>query len=193
MKSILRLAPALLSLSLVALAGTASAQINKAPASPRGKLTQQVGLTQVTVDYGRPGVKGRTIFGELEPFGQVWRTGANGCTTITFDSNVQVGGQDVPKGTYSLYTIPGKESWTFILNKNTTLWGASGYDPAEDQMRFETKVQPLSDLRETLTIDFAGFHSNGADWSLHGRRPRFRCRSSSTAMRWCSKRLTRRS
>lgn len=152
--------------ALLAFAGTAQAQINKPAASPRAQLTQQVGLTTVNVDYSRPGVKGRKIFGELEAYGAVWRTGANACTTIEFANNAMVAGQEVPAGKYSMFTIPEKDKWTFILNKNVTLWGAAGYDPKEDLMRVEVPVQVQSKLRETLTIDFENFHTNGADLTV---------------------------
>ncbi len=153
-------------LSLLALGGTAQAQINKAPASPLAKLTQVVGMSQVNLEYSRPGVKGRKIFGGLETFGNVWRTGANASTKITFDRNVVVEGNEVPKGTYAIYTIPEKENWTFILSKQTELWGASGYDPAKDLMRVQIPVYPQEHLTETFTIDFSKFHSNGADLTL---------------------------
>ena len=138
-------------------------QITKAPLSPRVQTQQQVGLANVSLDYSRPGVKGRTIFGELEPYGMVWRTGANSSTKITFDRDVKVADVDVPAGTYGLYTVPEKKTWTFILNKNSKLWGAGGYDPAMDQLRVQVDATKLTDLRETLRIDFEGFHAHGAD------------------------------
>ena len=105
------------------------AQINKAPASPTAKVSQQVGLAQVDVVYSRPGVKGRKIFGGLETLGKVWRTGANASTKITFGSNVQIEGHDVPKGTYAIYTIPQKENWTFILSKQNRPLGLQRLRP----------------------------------------------------------------
>lgn len=156
--------PALAGGALLALSAPASAQINKPAPSPAASLTQAVGLTTVHVKYSRPGVKGRKIFGGLEKWGQVWRTGANACTTIQFESNAMMAGQEVPKGTYSVFTIPNENGkWTFILNKNIELWGAGGYDPAQDLFRTEVEVQKLPMLVETMTIDFEKFHSNGAD------------------------------
>lgn len=153
---------ALQALTLVALATSASAQIQKAPLSPLSRTSTQVGLAQVSLEYSRPGVKGRKIFGELEPYGRVWRTGANASTKITFDRDVQFGGEAVPAGTYGLYTIPEKKAWTVILSKNSKLWGAGGYDPAQDQVRVEVKPSKLKEVQETLLVDFDGFHANGA-------------------------------
>ncbi|MEZ6020217.1 MAG: DUF2911 domain-containing protein [Planctomycetota bacterium] len=157
--------------AMFAAATAAQAQINKPAPSPHATLTQAVGLTQVTLDYSRPGVKGRAIFGELVPYGEVWRTGANGCTTIEFANNAMVAGNEVPAGKYSLFTIPNKGNWTFILNKDTSLWGAGGYDPAKDLMRADVPVTRLGNLQETMTIDFEGFHNNGANltvaWENH--------------------------
>ena len=161
----------LLLASLVA-AGTASAQIRKPSLSPRSVVQQDVGLARATVDYGRPGVKGRKIFGSLEPHGKVWRTGANQSTKLTFDRAVEFGGEALPAGTYGLYTIPDQSSWTVILSKNSTRWGAGGYDPAEDQLRIQVEPKTLRDLRETLTIEFESFHMNGATLVIAWERTR---------------------
>jgi len=151
------------SLALVALTLPTLGQINKPPASPRARLRQQVGLANVELDYGRPGGKGREIFGSLEPYGRVWRTGANASTKITFDRTVQFAGESVPPGTYALYTIPDEQRWTVILSKNTQLWGAGGYDPAQDLLRINVPVLLFTEQQETLCIDFERFHANGAD------------------------------
>ncbi|MEO0661802.1 MAG: DUF2911 domain-containing protein, partial [Planctomycetota bacterium] len=159
----MRTAALLLSLFAPILAADATAQIQKPPLSPRTVVEQEVGLGKVELEYSRPGVKGRKIFGELEPYGVVWRTGANSSTKITFSDPVNFGGQDVPAGRYALYSIPGEKTWTVILSKNADLWGAGGYDPKEDQVRIEVEPQALPALHETLTIDFEGFHSAGAN------------------------------
>lgn len=148
---------------LLLFAALPQAQITKAPASPRARLTQQVGLTEISLDYGRPGVKGRQIFGGLEPYGRVWRTGANASTKIRFEDPVQFAGRDVPAGTYGLYTIPQAKTWTVILSRDADLWGAGGYDPVNDQLRVEVPVQALPAVQESLKLDFDGFHANGAD------------------------------
>jgi len=112
----------ILALLFVTTIGTAQ-QIQMPQASPSSKIIQKVGLTDVTVDFSRPSTKGRKIFGELVPYGQVWRTGANGATILTFSTEVIIGGTKVPAGAYALYSIPGKSAWTIILSKNTKLWG----------------------------------------------------------------------
>lgn len=154
---------AILTLVLFLGPATVDAQIDKAPASPRARLTQQVGLTEVSLDYGRPGVKGRRIFGGLEPYGRVWRTGANASTKIGFGDDVTFGGHAVPKGTYALYTIPGEAEWTVLLHGKTDLWGAGGYDEANDVARVRVPVVERADLQETLLIDLEGFHQDGAE------------------------------
>ena len=141
----------------------AEAQIGRPVASPRTQITQQLSMIEAKIDYGRPGVKGRKIFGELEPFGKVWRTGANASTKISFSGDVKIGDETLPAGTYALYTIPNKKSWTIIFSKNTKLWGAGGYNPSEDQLRVEARVQNLKSAAESLCIDFERFHPNGAD------------------------------
>lgn len=153
-------------LALIAAAAPAAAQIETPPLSPRAVVEQQVGLTKVTLDYSRPGVKGRKIFGELEPWGAVWRTGANASTKVTFEEAVTFGGESVPAGKYGLYSIPGEDSWTVILSKQTELWGAGGYDPKEDQVRVEVTPITLPSVHETFTIDLQSFEATGADFVI---------------------------
>lgn len=141
-------------------------QIQMPQASPSAKIIQKVGLTDVTVDYSRPSTKGRKIFGELVPYGQVWRTGANAATVLTFSTDVTVGGQSIPAGSYALYAIPGKNDWTIILSKNTQLWGSIGYNPAEDQARFEVEASKTSKKYETFEIAFNNFTDNSAVVSM---------------------------
>lgn len=121
---------------------TAMAQVQQLWDSPAASVSQNLGLTRVEVTYHRPAVKGRTIWGDLVPFGQVWRAGANDATTIFFGSDVKVAGNPVPKGTYALFLQPGKERWTVILNKDSAQWGAYFYKADRDQLRFE--VTPRS-------------------------------------------------
>jgi hypothetical protein len=141
-------------------------QIQMPQASPSSKITQQVGLSTVTVDYSRPSTKGRKIFGELVPYGEVWRTGANGATVLTFSTEVVISGKTIPAGSYGLYSIPGKYEWTIILSKNTKLWGAIGYNQAEDQVRFTVEPSKTSKKYETFEISFNNLTDNGADMSL---------------------------
>lgn len=119
--------------------------------SPAASVSQTVGLTHFTVTYSRPGVKGRTIFGDLVPYGKLWRTGANKCTVIEFDTDVMVEGNKVPAGKYSLFTIPEKDKWEIILNKNTELWGTGDYKQEEDIVRFFVKPE------KTIITESMGF------------------------------------
>lgn len=128
------------------------AKIDFPAASPAGKFEQRVGFTDIAVVYNRPSVKGRKIFGELEPYGSVWRTGANNATTISFSTDVKFGGSDVPAGTYALFTIPQKDEWTVILNKTPQQWGSYKYDEKQDQARVKVKPIALNDVVETLEI-----------------------------------------
>lgn len=141
-------------------------QIQMPQASPSAKIIQKVGLTDVSVDFSRPSTKGRKIFGELVPYGEVWRTGANGATVLTFSTDVTVGGQNVPSGSYALYSIPGKSEWTIILSKNTKLWGAIGYQQSDDQVRFVVPASKTSKKYETFDIAFNNFTDNSAVVSM---------------------------
>jgi len=116
-----------------------SPQFKVPRSSPKSVLTQTVGFTDVTITYSRPSARGRQIFGGLVPYGQVWRTGANEATTISFSDNVTINGQALPKGTYSLHTIPGKDQWTIIFNKVANQWGSFNYEQAQDALRVTAK------------------------------------------------------
>lgn len=155
----------LLAFLLVSFVGFAQ-QIQMPQASPSAKISQQVGLSVVTVDYSRPSTKGRKIFGELVPYGQIWRTGANSPTVLTFTGEATISGQKVPAGSYALYAIPGKSEWTMILSKNTKLWGAMGYNQAEDLMRFTVPASKTSKKYESFEISFNSLTDNSAVVSL---------------------------
>lgn len=120
---------------LVLLALPAFAQVKYPQASQHAVVTQTVGHVDVTIDYHRPGVKGRKIWGGVVPYGQVWRSGANEATTIAFSDDVTIDGKPLPKGTYSLHTIPGQAQWTVIFNKVAKQWGSFSYKEAEDALR----------------------------------------------------------
>ena len=154
--------------ALVASFQLSYAQIEMPQASPRATLQTKVGLTDVTVDYSRPGLKGRDkkIFGELIPYGEVWRTGANESSKITFKDPVKIGGKELAAGTYALYTIPGKNEWTIIFSKKTELWGDDGYQQSDDALRVNVKPQTIPYPKETFTIDFAEYKPNGANLTL---------------------------
>ncbi|PQJ81333.1 DUF2911 domain-containing protein [Polaribacter glomeratus] len=144
----------LLSLFVVAIAFSTNAQ-KKAPASPSQKIEQVVGFTTISVDYSRPGVKDRTIFGDLVPFDKVWRTGANASTKITFSKDVMVGDAKLAAGTYALYTVPNEESWDVIFYTDTTNWGTpKEWDEAKVAVKVAAEVMPVPDTIETFTILF---------------------------------------
>lgn len=128
------------------------AQIKTPAASPAATVSQKVGLTQVTVDYSRPSVKGRKIFGNLVPYGQVWRTGANRVANIKFDSEVMVNGEKIAAGNYALLTIPTATSWTIIFNSDDKQWGAYAYDEKKDVKRITVKSTKTATLTENFTI-----------------------------------------
>ena len=158
-----KLGGALLAISF---ALNSNAQLETPQPSPTSTLKQKVGLTDVTIEYSRPGVKGRTIFGDLIPYGEIWRTGANASTKLTVSDDVKIGGQEVPAGTYALYTIPNETEWTIIIHKNTTHWGVGGYDKAEDLARLTVTPSKLANTVESLTIDFGTFTEAGAKMNL---------------------------
>ncbi|MEC5394408.1 DUF2911 domain-containing protein [Bergeyella sp. RCAD1439] len=122
-------------------------------ASPRVKTEQQFSISKIIVDYGRPGVKGRTVFGGLVPYGKVWRAGANASTKITFGQAVDFGGQEVSAGTYGLFIIPEEKEWTLVLNKDFQQWGAYAYDEKQDVVRVKVPVRRLDALQEWFTIE----------------------------------------
>ncbi len=104
-------------------------------ASKNGKTECEIDGVGIVVEYGRPNVKGRDVWGALVPYGKVWRTGADEATTITFSADAMVEGQSLAAGTYALFTIPGEEEWTVIFNKVPAQWGAFRYDESEDALR----------------------------------------------------------
>jgi hypothetical protein len=141
-----------ITLAAFLIATTAVAQVRTPRPSPQASLTQAVGLTDVTIKYARPGVKGRTIWGDLVPYGKVWRTGANEATTITFSEDVTVDGKKLPKGTYSLHTTPGQNEWTIHFNSVADQWGSYSYDAAKDVVTVQAKPEK-ADFREWLTFE----------------------------------------
>ncbi len=134
----------------------AMAQSIKTPApSPTQTIKQDFALSSIEVVYSRPSAKGRTIFGDLVPYGKMWRTGANGATKITFGEDVKVGGVAVKAGSYALYTVPGNDEWEIIINKGVTNGGLAGYKAEEDVARFKVQAQTLPFNVETFTIMLA--------------------------------------
>ena len=142
------------------------AQIKTPQASPTATITQKVGISNISVEYSRPGVKEREIFGELVPYGKIWRTGANKATKITFEEDVIFGGQRVKKGSYSLFTIPNGKAWKVLLNSETELWGAGDYDEGKEVYNQTIELRESSGFVESFTIDFGTFKDFSAVMSL---------------------------
>lgn len=130
--------------------------------SPVSTVKQRVGLTDFELTYARPGMKGREVFGAFIPYGEVWRTGANNATKLTFNQPVKFNGTEVAPGTYELFTIPGADEWTFIVHKNMSQWGAYKYDAKNDVARVTVKPVKLPNAVETLSIGFADLRDQTA-------------------------------
>lgn len=138
-------------------------------ASQRAVVTQRIGLTDVTLVYHRPVAGGRKIFGDIVPYGQVWRAGANDNTTIEFTTDVKVEGQPLPKGVYGLHMIPGEDEWTIMFSRNSTSWGSFYYDQKEDALR--VKVKPAaSEAHDVLGYDFEDLKPDSAAVTMRWER-----------------------
>lgn len=155
-------------LLLVALGmyNTLSAQVKLPAPSSTQTISQEFGLGKITLTYARPNVKGRKIFGGMEPMDKVWRTGANAATIITFTEAVKIEGQDLPAGEYGLFFIPNANEWTIIFNKNAKQWGAYTYDQKDDVLRVKVKTKQLKDKVETLTLQFANVSESKAQLQM---------------------------
>lgn len=129
-------------------------------------IIQDLGLGQVTITYSRPNLKGRKMLGGMEPYGTVWRTGANAATIIKFTDDVTIDGNKVAAGEYGLFTIPTAGEWTIILNKTAHQWGAYTYKQSDDLLRFKVKPVQLPQPMETFTIQFANVDQNTAELHL---------------------------
>ena len=129
--------------------------------SQHAQVTQRIGVTDITINYHRPLANGRTIWGKVVPYGQVWRAGANENTTITFSDPVTIEGQALDKGTYGLHMIPGETQWTVIFSKNSTSWGSFTYKQDEDALRVNVKPQ-TAELHDALAYDFDDLKSDSA-------------------------------
>ncbi|HEX2188319.1 MAG TPA: DUF2911 domain-containing protein [Longimicrobiaceae bacterium] len=158
------LSRALPALALLALPLAAEAQQQR-PSSPRDTAQMRLGGATVLVDYGRPYARGRKIMGGLVPYGQVWRTGANAATTLVTSADLRIGGVDVPKGTYTLYTVPGERQWQLVVNRQTGQWGTE-YDPARDLARIPMRVSALPAPVEQFTISLDPGRSGRGELAL---------------------------
>ena len=144
-----------------------NAQTLKTPAaSPTQTVKQDFALSSIELSYSRPGMKGRKIFGDLVPFGAVWRTGANSATTITFGDDVTIGGTKVPAGKYGLLTIPDKDNWTIIISKQTDVTSPAAYKQDQDVVRVNVKPMAMKDKMETFTMQFAEVKPTTCDLNL---------------------------
>lgn len=145
---------------------SAQAQIKMPPPSPTFELKGTVGLADVKVVYSRPSARGREVAGNLIPYNEVWRTGANASTKISFSQDVKLNGNSVPAGEYALYTQFTEETATIILSKNLSWWGAMGYDAQDDLLRFDVPVKHPSSHYETFTVSFSDFTMNSANLNM---------------------------
>ena len=145
---------------------TADAQLNTPPPSPPQTIKQDFGVSSIELSYSRPGVKGRKVFGDLVPFGKVWRTGANNATTLAFEEDVTIAGIKVPAGKYGLLSIPDKDKWILIISKQTDVTNPSDYKQDQDVVRVSADAIKLKDPVETFTIQFANVKSATCDLQL---------------------------
>lgn len=144
-------------------AAPATAQLQLPRVSPAATVKQTLGLTDVTVSYSRPGVKGRAIWGDLVPYDKEWRTGANEATTLTVADEVQFGGQALAAGTYAVLTLPGRDEWTVVLNTDKDMWGANGYSADKDVLRVRVKPQTVSEPTEWMQFSFENLTPNSGE------------------------------
>lgn len=148
--------------ALLAISVSAYSQWTIPAASPRATVEQQFSMSKITVDYGRPGVKGRKIFGDLVPYGKVWRAGANSSTKIEFRQSINFGGVVVPAGKYGLYIQPNEKDWKIILNSDSQSWGTA-YDASKDLYSVVVPVQKMTDRQEFFEIALQPVDDNAVD------------------------------
>lgn len=139
--------------------------------SPNATVSQEVGYEKVSLSFGRPGVKGRTIWGELVPFGEVWMGGANGSTTITFEEDVKINGNPLPAGSYGLHSIPSATEWTFIFSTDSSRFGIMKYSDETDALRITVKPEEAAH-QEWLTYKFEKQTDLSSSLSLHWKELR---------------------
>lgn len=166
-KAIAALSVLCLGLFILAVASHAQMDKSKRPSPPASAKLELAGGQSITVDYSSPRAKGRKIYGELVPFGKVWRTGANEATTFVTTADVTVGGTAVPKGSYTLFTIPDKDKWALVISKKTGEWGTDYPGPSNDLARIDMKASTLPSAVENFTISFDKSADGGTmniDW-----------------------------
>jgi hypothetical protein len=159
-------APLAAALALATLAGSAHAQLATPRPSPGATVSQTLGITDITVKYSRPGVKGRVIWGGLVPYDQPWRTGANEATTFTTTHDITVNGQPLKAGSYALLTIPTAKDWTVVFSTDKDMWGAFGYKQEHDVLRVTAAPRPAGEAEEWMRFSFENLTPNSADLVL---------------------------
>jgi len=155
----------LFTILLILTSFTSYSQLKTPSASTASEIEQVVGLTEIEIDYNRPSKKGRNIFGNLVPYGKIWRTGANSGTEISFSTDVTINGQNIKEGTYSIFSIPNKDSWEIILYADTDLWSVPrNWDETKIifQSNFKTNINNGKSV-ETFTISFDNITNNDFD------------------------------
>jgi tetratricopeptide (TPR) repeat protein len=145
---------------------TEAQQLTTPQPSPTAEIKQNFALSSIEISYSRPGVKGRKIFGDLVPFGKVWRTGANSATTVTFGEDVTIGGKKVAAGKYGLLSIPGETEWTFIITKQLDVTSPAAYKQDQDVVRVTAKPEALPFSIETMMINIDNIKSNSCTIGL---------------------------
>lgn len=153
----------LLFCSLLLTGALVNAQIKTPAPSPSQTIKQAFGLSSIELSYSRPAMKGRAIFGDLVPFGKVWRTGANNATTLSFGDEVTIGGKTIAAGKYGLLSIPEKDSWTLIISKQTNVTSPAAYKQEEDLVRVQAKVNKVPMKAESFTMQFANMKPASCD------------------------------
>lgn len=168
MKKMFQLKPVLTLIVALFISGLSQAQEAKPVGSPRDSITAKAGNATITLNYGSPSVKGRKIWGELVPYGKIWRAGANEATTFTVDKDVLVEGKKLPAGTYSLFVIPTEKTWTVIFNKVVKQWGAYKHDQKEDALRVTVNPVKSATKHERLNyqVNTTGFTLNWDEITL---------------------------
>lgn len=146
----------IIALFLACICGLGAVQAQKPMASPRDSVSGKVAGAAISINYGSPSVKGRKIWGDLVPYGKVWRTGANEATRFTTDKAITIEGKQLPAGTYSFFAIPGEKEWTIIFNKTANQWGAYDYKQADDALRVTVKAHVASATAEKLKYSISG-------------------------------------
>jgi hypothetical protein len=162
--------------------------------SPNASLSQTIGITEVVLHYSRPGVKGRAVWGSLVPYNEVWRTGANENTTISFSTPVKIEGHELPAGLYGLQTIPTAGEWTVIFSKNAQLWGAFDYKQEHDALRVQVKPAPaefqermgfeITDLTDTSAKVVLRWEKLQVPFKVEADTPKLVAEAAKGSLRW---------